>query len=417
MPKNRDKRVIGLDLGTTKTCVIVGQVNGEGVDILGIGSTPSRGLKKGSLIDLQATVNSIKIALEEAENVSGGNIETVFTGITGDHVIGINREGKIPIGLKEITGEDIKKAIDMAKDLDIPQDREIIHIIPQEYIIDNQRGIREPLGIIGERLTAKTHIVTVALASAQNLIKAANLSGLDVKDIILQPLASAEAVLSPDEKELGVALVDIGGGTTDISIFSGGTIQYTKVLALGGNHITTDLAYGLQTPLEEAEEIKKRFGSVSSSILVSEEPIEISRLGRKEKRSVSQKLIGEIIRFRVEEILEKIKEEILLSGYKDLLSAGMVLTGGSSLLSGICELGEEILDLSVRIGYPTQRINGSSDFVKNPIYATAVGLVLYGARDMMNKEILSPNSFAQSKGGGIFKKIGSAIKQWIFDIL
>ena len=399
--------IVGLDLGTTKTCAIVGEISTEGVDIIGFGSTLSKGLRKGMVIDIEKTATSISKVVEEAELMSGCNISSVYTGIAGSHIQGLNSHGVIGIKDHEVRKNDIDRVIEAAKAMAIPLDREIIHVLPQEFIVDEQSGIHDPLGMSGVRLEAKVHMVTGAAASAQNIIKCANRNGLSVKELVLQPLASCESTLEVDEKELGVALVDIGGGTTDIAILHGGSIRNTSVLPLGGNHLTSDIAVGLRTPLKQAEELKLQHGSALSSLTSNDETIEVTCMGGRQPRKVSKKFLCQIIQSRVEEIFNLVHKEITRSGYKELIASGIVLTGGTSLLEGIVELGEQILDIPVRVGYPNS-VGGLSEIVKSPVYATAVGLVLYG-----RNHVSDPN---YKKGGKkIFTGVTHGVKNWFVE--
>jgi len=317
MSGRKDNLIVGLDIGTTKICAIVGNVTDEGLDIVGIGTSPSRGLRKGVVINIESTVASIKKAVGEAELMAGCEIKSVYAGIAGGHIKGFNSQGIIAIKNREVSPEDVKRVIEAAKAIAIPMDREVIHILPQEFIIDDQDGIREPLGMSGVRLEAKVHIVTGAVASAQNIIKSCNRAGLDVADIVLEQLASSEAVLSADEKELGVALVDIGGGTTDIAIFVDGAIKHTSVLSLGGNHMTNDIAVGLRTPMAEAEKIKQKYGCCLASIVGKDETIEVPSVGGRPPRILSRQLLAEILEPRVEEIFSLVNREIVKSGFED----------------------------------------------------------------------------------------------------
>ena len=402
--------IVGLDIGTTKICAIVGEATDEGIDIIGIGSHPSKGLRKGVVVNIEATVSSIKRAIEEAELMAGCEINTVFTGIAGGHIKGFNSQGIVAVKDKEVRETDIGRVIDAAKAIAIPLDREVIHVLPQEYVIDEQGGIKDPLGMSGVRLEAKVHIVTGAVSSAQNIIKCANKTGLNVADIVLQPLASSEAVLGDDEKELGVCLVDIGGGTTDIAIFSGGSIVHTGVIALGGNNLTSDIAIGLRTPAHEAERIKQKHGCCLGSMVEDDETIEVPSVGGRQARVLSRKILSEILEPRVEEIFQMVQREIQRCGYEDLLASGVVITGGSTLLAGMPELAEEVLGLPVRRGFP-RGIGGLVDVVKSPMYATGVGLVQYGARhlDVRNFKIRGADD-------NVYKKVGKRMKEWFAEI-
>jgi len=404
MNSKRENLIVGLDIGTTKICAIVGAMTDEGLDVVGIGTSPSRGLRKGVVINIESTVNAIRKAIQEAELMAGCEIKSVFAGIAGGHIKGINSQGVIAIKNREVTNEDVRRVIDAAKALAIPMDREVIHILPQEFIIDDQDGIKEPLGMSGERLEARVHIVTGAVASAQNIIKSCNKAGVDVGDIVLEQLASSEAVLTPDEKDLGVALVDIGGGTTDIAIFVDGAIKHTSVLSLGGNHLTNDIAVGLRTPTAEAEKIKQISGCCLASMVGKDETIEVPSVGGRESRILSRQLLAEILEPRVEEIFTLVNREIVKSGFEDLIASGVVLTGGSAILPGMPELAEQIFDLPVRRGKPTD-IGGLTDVVNSPIYATGVGLVKYGSRNMQTRNFVIGQE-------NLFDRVTRRMKEW-----
>lgn len=401
--------IVGLDIGTTKICAIVGETTDDGIDIIGIGSHPSKGLRKGVVVNIEATVSSIKRAIEEAELMAGCEINTVYTGIAGGHIKGFNSQGIVAVKDKEVREADIQRVIDAAKAVAIPLDREVIHVLPQEYVIDEQGGIKEPLGMAGVRLEAKVHIVTGAVSSAQNIIKCAARTGLNVADIVLQPLASAEAVLGEDEKELGVCLVDIGGGTTDIAIFSGGSIAHTGVIALGGNNLTSDIAIGLRTPAHEAERIKQKSGCCMPSMVGDDETIEVPSVGGRQPRVLSRRILTEILEPRVEEIFQLVQREIQRCGFEDLLASGVVITGGTTLLPGMPELAEEVLGLPTRRGFP-RGIGGLVDVVKSPMYATGVGLVLYGAKHM------DLRNFKIRDDEGTYKKVSKRMKEWFAEI-
>lgn len=372
--------IVGLDIGTTKVAVIVAQRGiGGKVDIIGIGTHPAQGMRRGVVVNIDATVNCIRAATQEAELMAGCEISSVYAGIAGAHIKGFNSHGIVAVKNKEVTTRDVERVIDAARAVAIPMDREILHILPQEYIVDEQDGIREPIGMSGVRLEAKVHIVTALVASAQNIVKSANRVGLSVSDLVLEPIASAEAVLSPEEKELGVAMVDVGGGTTDITVFHGGAVKHTAVLPIGGNHLTNDIAAGLRTPSSAAEEIKRRYGSALTSLVQSSETIEVPSTGGREPRVLSRQVLAEIIEPRMEELLTLVHRELVRSGFDEFLTAGVVLTGGTVLLDGITEFGEQIFNLPVRRGFPTG-VGGLVDVVNSPAYATGVGLVLYGAK-------------------------------------
>jgi cell division protein FtsA len=405
MSSKKENLIVGLDIGTTKICAIVGSLTDEGLDIVGIGTSPSKGLRKGVVINIESTVEAIRKALQEAELMAGCEIKSVFAGIAGGHIKGFNSQGVIAIKNREVNNDDIRRVIDAAKAIAIPMDREVIHIIPQEFIIDDQDGIKEPLGMSGVRLEGKVHIVTGAVASAQNIIKSCQRAGVDVGDIVLEQLASSDAVLSPDEKELGVAMVDIGGGTTDIAIFVDGAIKYTSVLSLGGNHLTNDIAVGLRTPMAEAEKIKQHYGCCLTAMVGKDETIEVPSVGGRETRILSRQLLAEILEPRVEEIFTLVNREIIKSGLEDVIASGLVLTGGSAILPGMPELAEQVLNLPVRRGLPRD-IGGLTDVVNSPIYATGVGLVKYGSRNLQSRNF----TIGQEN---IFDKVIRRMKEWL----
>lgn len=402
--------IVGLDLGTTKTCVLVGEVHKEGIDIIGFGSTSSKGLRKGVVINIESTVDSINKVLEEAELMSGCKISGVYTGIAGSHIKGLNSHGVIGIKDSEVTRHDISRVIEAAKAIAIPLDREIIHILPQEFVVDGQNGINDPLGMAGVRLETNVHMVTGLASSAQNIIKCANRNGLSVKELVLQPLASSESTLEEDERELGVVLVDIGGGTTDIAFLKGGSIRYTSILALGGDHITSDIAVGLRTSLTQAEELKIKYGSTVCSHAARDETLDVTFMGGSNPRKVSRQFLCQIINSRIEEIFKLVHKEIIRTGYRELVAPSVVLTGGTSLLEGITETGEQILNLPVRVGYPNT-VGGLSEIVKSPVYATAVGLLLYG----MKHTSYSNNGTKGYKN--IFSRITQSAKNWFAEVV
>jgi cell division protein FtsA len=369
--------VVGLDIGTTKICAVVGELDGDQVNIIGTGVAPSTGLRRGVVINIEQTVQSIVKSLELAERMAGIEIRSVYAGIAGGHIEGLNSHGIIAVKGGEVTPKDVERVIDAAKAVAIPMDREVIHTLPQEFMVDDQSGIIDPLGMAGVRLEVKVHIVTGAVTSAQNIIRACHRSGLDVADIVLESLASSKAVLSDEEREIGVALVDIGGGTTDVAIFSKDSIKHTAVIGLGGNNLTNDIAFGLRTPMINAEEIKVRYGCALTDLVHGDDVIEVPSVGGRESRALSRRTLAEICEPRVEEILALVDQELIKSGYKKLIGAGVVLTGGSSLIEGIQELGEQIFDLPVRIGCPVG-VGGLVDKVNSPVFATGVGLLKFG---------------------------------------
>ncbi len=400
----RDNLIVGLDIGTTKICAIIGNVTEEGIDIVGIGTSISSGLRKGVVINIESTVGAIRKAIEEAELMAGCEIKSVYAGIAGGHIKGLNSNGVIAIKNREVSQEDVRRVIDAAKAISIPMDREVLHILPQEFIIDDQDGIREPLGMSGVRLEAKVHIVTGAVASAQNIVKSCNRAGLDVADIVLEQLASSHAVLSEDEKELGVCMVDIGGGTTDIAIFSEGAIKYTSVISLGGNQLTNDIAVGLRTPFAEAEKIKQKHGCCLASLVGKEDKIEVPSVGGRKPRELSRNVLCEILGPRMEEIFSLVNREIIKSGLEDSIASGVVITGGSSILEGIPELAEQMFNLPVRRGLP-QKIGGLVDVVKSPVYATGVGLVVYGSRNSGTLQPFTTNKPDAHLFGSVFGRM------------
>jgi cell division protein FtsA len=396
--------IVGLDIGTTKICAVVSEFNGKGADIIGVGTYPSVGLRKGVVVNIDNTVDSIQKAMEEAELMAGCEIGSVLIGIAGGHIKGFNSHGVIAVKGQEVSQEDVDRVIDAARAVAIPLDREVIHILPQEYMVDEQRGILDPVGITGVRLEAKVHIVTGAVTAAQNLIKCANRAGLDVVDIVFQPLASAEAVLTQEEKDLGVALVDFGGGTTDLALFTDGAIKHTAVLGLGGNNLTNDIAVGLRTPVKEAEQIKTHHGSCLSSLVDKDQMIEVPSVGGRKPRLLSRHILSEILEPRVEEIFTLIDQEMERTGLKELLAGGVVITGGSALLPGIAEIADQVFQLPTRIGFP-QRISGLVDVVNGPMFATAVGLVLFGMENQPKKKF-------RIRDGNIFNRVTLRMKSW-----
>lgn len=405
----REEIVVGLDIGTTKICAVVGEATPGGIDIIGIGSHPSRGLRKGVVVNIDATVESIRRAIEEAELMAGVEITNVYAGIAGGHIEGFNSNGVIAIKNKEVTERDIKRVVDAARAVFIPPDREILHILPQEFIIDDQDGIREPIGMSGVRLEAKVHIVTGAMASAQNIIKSCNRAGLNVDDIVLEQIASGEAVLSPDERELGVALIDIGGGTTDLCIYVNGAIKHTAVITVGGNHLTADMAMGLRTPMAEAEKIKQKYGCALAELVTEEEMIEIPSVGGRRPRSIPRLILTDIAQPRMEELFDLIDDELIRSGYKDLLAAGLVITGGASVIPGLDTLSERVTGMITRVARPVG-ISGLVDVVSSPMYATGVGLVLYGCRQREEMGYTAPGTANKFVG-----KMATAVREWFAD--
>ena len=404
----KDDLIVGLDIGTTKICAIVAERKGDSVDIIGTGTHISKGLRKGVVVDIDATVQSIKMAVEEAEMMADCEIASVYAGIAGGHIRCFNSHGVVALKDREVRQSDIRRVIDAAKAVAIPMDREVIHVIPQEFVIDDQDGIREPLGMSGVRLESKIHIVTAAVTSAQNIVKSCNKAGLNVIDIVLEPLASAQAVLSSDERDLGVCMIDIGGGTTDIAVFADGSIKNTAVLSLGGYHLTNDIAIGLRTPFDEAERIKKTFGVASARYLSSDDVLTVPSVGGRRPREVSRKILCEIIEPRAEEILSLARQEIVRSGLADRIPSGIVLTGGASALAGISELAEEIFEAPVRLGSP-ENVGGLLEIVRSPMYATGVGLVNYG----FSQESSRFRGF-RIRDESIFGRVKQRMRDWFY---
>ena len=371
--------VVGLDIGTSKVCAVIGEMTENGVEIIGVGSHPSQGLRKGVVINIEGTVNSLKKAVEEAGLMAGCEVHTVFTSISGGHIKAFNSHGIVAVKNKEVTQRDLERVIDAARAVAIPMDRNVIHVLPQEYVIDDQDGIREPLGMSGVRLEAKVHIVTGAATSAQNIVKCCNRTGLNVAEIVLAPLAAAEAVLSDEERELGVVLIDVGGGTTDIAIYHDGTVKHTAVVGIGGNHVTNDIAAGLRTPFNDAERIKQRHGFARASMVTVDERVDVPGVAGKGGGSVSRQILCEIIEPRLDEIFGLVQKEVAKAGFEGALTSGIVITGGSMLLPGAVEMAERSFGLPVRLGVPA-RVRGLIDIIGTPTYATGVGLVLHGMK-------------------------------------
>ncbi len=409
MTRDSKDLIVGLDIGTSKIVAIVAEVRGDGhqdahYEIVGLGQHESRGLKKGVVVNIESTVSSIQRALEEAELMADCKIRTVYTGIAGSHIRSYNSSGMVAIKDKEVTEADVARVIETAKAVNIPTDQQILHVLPQEFIIDGQEDIREPIGMSGVRLEVRVHIVTGAVSAAQNIVKCVRRCGLEVQDLILQPLASSNAVLTDDEKELGVALVDIGGGTTDIAIFTGGAIRHTSVIPIAGDQITNDVAMALRTPTAEADEIKLRHGIAKQVLAEPSERIEVPGLGDRAPRTLSRQALAAVIEPRVEELFTLVQQVIRESGYEELLSSGIVLTGGTSQLPGMVELAEDIFLKPVRIGLPAYT-GGLSDVVRSARYATAVGLL--------------EDAFAQRQRGrkaaeqsGSFRETVRRMKEW-----
>lgn len=379
MGSGQDKRmIVGLDIGTSKVVAIVGEVGVDGdIEIVGIGSHPSKGMKKGVVVNIESTVQSIQRAVEEAELMAGCQIHSVYVGIAGSHIRSLNSHGIVAIRDREVYALDLERVIDAAQAVAIPADQKILHILPQEYVIDNQEGIKEPLGMSGVRLEAKVHLVTCAVNAAQNIEKCIRRCGLEVEEIILEQLASSYSVLTDDERELGVCLVDIGGGTTDIAIFTEGSIRHTGVIPIAGDQVTNDIAMALRTPTQHAEEIKIKYACALTQLAGPDETIKVPSVGERAPRDLSRQALAEVVEPRYDELFTLVQAEVRRSGYEEMIPAGIVLTGGTSKMEGVVELAEEIFHMPVRVGYP-QSAKGLSDIVRNPIYSTGVGLLQYG---------------------------------------
>jgi cell division protein FtsA len=406
MARKSDRNlIVGLDIGTSKVACIVGEINEDGdVEVIGIGTHPSRGLKKGVVVNLETTVQSIQRAVEEAELMAGCRINSVYAGIAGSHISSMNSHGIVAIKDKEVTQGDVDRVIDSARAVAIPADQKILHILPQEFVIDRQEGIKEPIGMSGIRLEARVHIVTGAVSAAQNIVKCIRRCGLEVEDIILEQLASCAAVLTDDEKDLGVCLVDIGGGTTDLAVFTDGAIRHTAVIPIAGDQVTNDIAVALRTPTQFAEEIKIKHACALTQLAKLEDAIEVPSIGDRPVRQISRLNLAEIVEPRYEELLLLVQAELRRSGFEDLIAAGVVLSGGSAKVEGLVELAEEIFHMPVRLGIP-QYVTGVNDVVRNPIYATGVGLLLFGKQQHAHGE----RHVAVSSG---FRGLWIRMKNW-----
>ena len=395
--KEEKNLIIGLDIGTSKVVAIVAELMADGsMNVIGLGQHVSRGLKKGVVINIDSTVNAIQRAIEEAELMADCTIKNVFTGIAGSHVQSINARGMVKIKDAEVTQADVARVIETAQAIALPSDQQILHILTQEYIIDGQEDVREPLGMSGMKLEVKVHIVTGAVAAAQNIVKSIKRCGLEVTDLILQPLASSEAVLTEDEKELGVCLVDVGGGTTDIAVFKQGAIRHTAVIPIAGDQITNDVAVALRTPTQSAEDIKIKHGCALRQLADPREVVEVQGTDGREGRQLSVQTLAEVIEPRVVELYEFVLAELRRSGLEEMIASGIVITGGSAMMKGMVELGEEIFHMPVRLGLP-RYVGGLSEVVSNPRYATGVGLLLIGKRQVAQQiqVSLDANSFGR----------------------
>lgn len=406
MAKPNDRNlIVGLDIGTSKVVAIVGEITDEGgLDIVGIGSNPSRGLKKGVVVNIESTVQSIQRAVEEAELMAGCQIHSVFTGIAGSHVRSLNSHGIVAIRDTEVTYEDVNRVIEAARAVAIPTDQKILHVLPQEFVIDAQEGIREPVGMNGVRLEAKVHIVTGAVSAAQNIVKCVNRCGLQVDEIILEQVASSYAVLTEDEKDLGVCIVDIGGGTTDIAIFTGGAIRHTHVIPIAGDQVTNDIAVALRTPTQHADDIKIKYGCALKQLTTLDDSIEVPGMGDREPRRLSRQILADVIEQRYEELFQLVQTELRRSGFEELIASGIVLTGGASKMQGVIELAEEVFHMPVRLGLPTG-VAGLADVVRNPIYSTGVGLLIYGKQQLAQPK-------ATPRGEDALSGVLASMKKW-----
>lgn len=404
-----ERIIVGLDIGTTKISAVVGEIFGDEINIIGVGSHPSTGLRKGSVVNIESTVDSIRKAVEEAELMAGCDISSVYVGIAGNHIKGFNTHGIIAIKGREITPHDVERVIDAAKAVAIPTDREIIHVIPQEFIVDDMTSIQNPVGMTAIRLEAKIHIVTGAVSSARNLIKCCNKAGLEVCDIVLESLASGQAVLTNEEKELGCVLADMGGGTTHLALFKDNNVRFIHELTVGGNNLTNDISIGLRTPLPEAEKIKIEHGTCVPQHVKAGATIEVPAVGGRAPKKLSKGILAEILEPRVDEIFSLLKKELFSNGLENSFPAGFVLTGGSVVMDGICEMAESVFNVPVRIGEP-HNIGGLKDIVKNPSYATGVGLVIFGSTAAC--KIHTPETEPQGLNT-LFKRI----KQWFKNII
>ncbi|MCZ6566332.1 MAG: cell division protein FtsA [Gammaproteobacteria bacterium] len=394
--------MVGLDIGTSKVTAIVGEVNDNNqMEIVGIGSHPSRGLKKGVVVNIESTVQSIQRCIEEAELMAGCQIHSVYTGIAGSHIRSMNSHGIVAIKDREVSASDVERVIDAARAVAIPADQRVLHVMPQEFVIDQQEGIREPVGMSGVRLEAKVHLVTGAVSAAQNIIKCVRRCGLEVDDIILEQLASSSSVLTEDEKELGICLVDIGGGTTDVAVFTDGAIKHTAVIPIAGDQVTNDIAVAMRTPTQYAEEIKIKYACALRQLANPDDTIEVPGVGGREPRRLSRQTLAEVVEPRYEELLSLVHAELRRSGFEDLVAAGVVLTGGSSKMEGVVDLAEEVFHMPVRLGMP-QFVTGLVDVVRNPIHATGVGLLLFGQQ---GRQLNEGSLFNDLGMGSVFQRM------------
>jgi cell division protein FtsA len=402
--EERGELIVGLDIGTTKICAVVAEVKDDLISVIGVGNHPSVGLRRGVVINIDSTVESIQRAVADAEQMAGCEISRVFVGIAGSHIKGFNSRGLVPVREGEISQDDIDRVIEAASAVPISTDQQVLHVLPQEFVVDGQDGIQYPLGMIGVRLEADVHIVTGQVAAVQNIVKCCNRAGLEVAGVVLEPLASAEAVLSREEMELGVGLLDIGGGTSDLAVFAGGTIKHTFVLGVGGHNLTNDLSIGLRTPVKEAELLKERFGSALATMIDKDQAVEVPSVGGRQARKLSRRVMGEILEPRVEEMLSLVKQQLENSGYLGQINAGLVMTGGTSLLTNMVDLAEQIFDVPVRLGYP-RKVGGMTELVSGPQFATGIGLVYFGLKNESQRRL-------RQEEAGFCSRFAQRMRQW-----
>lgn len=408
-----ERYVVGLDIGTSKICCVVAEIRaGSTVQIVGLGESPSRGLRKGVVVNLEATVEAVKSAVEQAETAGGLNVESATVGIAGGHIRSFNSRGVVAVSGRDrsVSRDDLSRVLEAARAVSIPHDREILHVLPQEFVLDDQRGITSPLGMIGNHLEANVHIITASTTSLQNLVTCVNRAGIEVRDTVLEQLAVAEAVLTGDEKDLGVALIDIGGGTTDLAVFEKGSIWHTAVLPVGGEHFTNDLAVGLRTPVPDAERLKKKHGCALSALVKESDAIEVPSVGGRKPRLLSHQVMAEILQPRAEEIFTLIHEEVVRAGFERLLNAGLVMTGGGSLLPGMSEVAEQVFDLPVRQGLPIGA-DGPLESPTGPQHATAIGLALHGARNLKSRKTVSLSVPSDALG-----RVSERVRAWFSEM-
>ena len=397
--------IVGLDVGTTKICAVVASPRpDDGLDIVGVGAAPSRGLRRGVVVNIDSTVEAIRQAVGEAEHMAGVEVSGVYAGVAGGHIRSVNSRGVVAVSGKdrEVSQADVDRAVDAARAINIPQDREILHVLPQAFAVDDADGVREPIGMSGVRLEVEVHVVTAAVASVQNVIRSVNRAGLTVHDVVLEPIASAEAVLYPDERELGVLVIDIGGGTTDLAMLRDGAVWHTAILPLGGDHITNDIAVGLRTPMADAEALKKRHGCALTALVPAEETVDVPSVGGRKPRQLSRQVLSEIIQL--------VARELTRAGFQDAATAGVVVTGGSSIMQGVPELAESVFDQPVRRGVPFS-LGGLAEVVQSPTYATGVGLALYGARRQQ-----PATTWSDTSGAGL-GHWGRRLMGWLSEVL